>query len=275
LLSNNTEFIWCGDDQFWSGKAPILFPIVGALKDGHMICDGNRYDMPRHGIARRCLFKAIEHTDSSVTMRLTADAESLAVYPWNYELQVHFELHESGIGIRYDVFNRDNTDMLFAVGSHPAFALEINDQYQFSDYEISFNQQESLAIHRLNEEGLLDTEAQPLSDNASATSGASMPGSAFALSEDIFNDDALVFRDIKSDRISLLRQGKLLLSVDTGGAPHLGIWAKPKAPFVCIEPWLGTSDFINSNGQFADKPDLHKLAPQQQFSHGITIHLPD
>jgi len=266
LVSKSTELMWQGDKQFWTGRAPILFPIVGSLKDGAMTYRGNRYKLPRHGIARHATFETIDHSDASIAMRLTADEESLKVYPWNFELHVNFTLTDSSIEIRYDIYNIDNTEMLFTIGSHPAFALEINDQYRLRDYEISFDKPESLDIYRLNEDGLLDTQSQSFARSDDSTGAC-----AFRLSEEIFNDDALVFRDINSRCIGLKRNGKLLLSVETGGAPHLGIWAKPGAPFVCIEPWLGTSDFINSNGDFAAKPDLQKLAPQQKYSHGIAI----
>lgn len=263
LVSKDSELLWQGDKQFWTGRAPILFPIVGALKDGAMTYRGQRYELPRHGIVRHATFAAIEQSDSGVVMQLTADTQSQKAYPWNFELQVHFALNDTGIEIRYDIFNHDNTEMLFTIGSHPAFALELAEQYSFSDYEISFDQPESLAIYRLNEEGLLHTRPQSFECN----------GNSFRLSEDIFNQDALVFRDINSGQIRLQRNGKVLLSVDTGGAPHLGIWAKPGAPFVCIEPWLGTSDFIDSNGDFEAKPDLLKLAPHQKYSHGIAISI--
>ena len=264
LLCNGTELMWQGDEQFWTGRAPILFPIVGALKDGTMTFRGKHYELPRHGIARHATFETFEQSDSSVSMRLTADEKTLQVYPWDFELQVHFSLRRSGLEICYDIYNRDSSDMLYTIGSHPAFALEINNQYSFSDYEIAFDQPESLATYSLNEDGLLDTE--PHSFACAGTGNATI-----RLSEEIFNDDALVFRDINSRQVSLHRDGKVLLTVDTGGAPHLGIWAKPGAPFVCIEPWFGTSDFIDSNGDFETKPDLHKLAPQQKSSHTVAV----
>ena len=266
LAASDNEFLWHGDEQFWTGRAPILFPIVGALKDGAMNYRGNRYELPRHGIARHSAFETIDCSDSGIALQLKADEQSVKYYPWNFELQVHFTLSDIGLEIRYDVFNHDDSEMLFTIGSHPAFALEINKQYNFRDYEISFDQPESFEIYRLNEVGLLDTKPQPLDHSGNS----SAPG-ALRLCEEIFNDDALVFRDINSRRISLQRNGEVLLSVDTGGAPHLGIWAKPGAPFVCIEPWLGTSDFIDSSGAFEEKPDLQKLAPNQKYSHGIAI----
>jgi len=264
LMHSGAELIWQGDEKFWSGSAPILFPIVGALKDGKMTHLGQHYEMSRHGIARHATFECIDHSDSHVVMSLRADAASLSVYPWDFDLQVHFVLGNGGIDIRYTVINHDNTNMLFTLGSHPAFALELNNTYHFKDYAITFNEVENFVHYPLTEAGLLETKAVPLNtDNNTIT-----------LSEDIFNHDALVFRDINSTAVSLTRGSENLLTVETGGAPHLGIWSKPGAPFVCIEPWLGTSDFVNSNGEFASKADIKTLAPDQTFNHTIRISVP-
>lgn len=268
LTKNGSELMWQGDDTVWGGRAPILFPIVGALKNGAMVFQDQKYLMPRHGIARHAMFEQTQQSPSSVSMQLKASKDSLSVYPWNFELTVHFALANEGLEIRYNVVNRDTSDMLFTIGSHPAFALEINDHYSFSDYDIAFDQPESFATFGLDHDGLLATTSRPLKPTLETTDNA------IQLSEDIFNDDALVFRHIQSGTISLRRQGNTLLTVDTGGAPHLGLWAKPGAPFVCIEPWFGTSDFVDSTGDFAKKPDLLSLAPEQQFTHSLRIGLP-
>ena len=263
LLNNGSELIWHGDENIWSGRAPILFPIVGALKDGKTTYDGKTYELPRHGIARKAIFECIEHSNSKITMRLKADETSLSAYPWHFELQVCFQVNASGIEVRYTVFNHDKTEMLFTLGSHPAFALKIDNDHQFEDYSIAFNETESFATYSLNEDGLLATESTPInSDN-----------NKIVLSNTIFNQDALVFRDIQSNCISLLCKDKTLLSVLTGDAPHLGLWSKPGAPFVCIEPWLGTSDFVDSNGELASKPDLLSLPPGDSFQHSIAVVL--
>ncbi len=265
LTRAGSETLWQGDETFWGGIAPILFPIVGSLKDGKMIHRGQQYKMPRHGIARHATFECIDHSAEQLSMCLKADDTTRAVYPWDFELQVHFALSEYEIAIRYEVFNRDTTAMYFTIGSHPAFALEINNNTKFTDYAISFNQTEKLACYPLTEEGLLEATPRLLAarDNS------------IVLSNTIFNDDALVIRDIKSTAISLLRRGKTQVTIDTGGAPHLGLWSKPGAPFVCIEPWFGTSDFVDASGEFARKPDLTTLAPDQSFSHTIKITLPE
>lgn len=262
LMLNNVEYLWQGDERYWTGRAPILFPVVGALKDGHMIYQGRRYAMGKHGIVRQALFDGVSESSSAVTMRLQSDHLTLEHYPWQFELLVHFTLDDSGLQVRYEVTNKDDTTMLFTLGSHPAFALAVNEAQELSDYTISIEQNESLKRYRLFESGLLDTSATP-------------HDSTFCLSATLFNDDALVFRDIKADSVALSHKGQTMLRVKTGGAPHLGIWAKPGAPFVCIEPWLGTCDFVDSDNQFEHKPDLTALEPGKMFNHGIDIIFPD
>lgn len=261
LLNDGSELIWHGDETIWGSRAPILFPIVGSLKDGKTTYKGKTYELERHGFARKATFECIDHLNEKITMRLKADATTLLAYPWLFELQVCFEVSDSGLEISYTVFNLDKTDMLFTLGSHPAFALKIDSDHRFEDYAIEFNKAESLATYALTDDGLLSLESKPFNTNKYQ----------FALSKTIFDQDALVFRDVQSNRISLRCKDKTLLSVHTGGAPHLGIWSKPAASYVCIEPWLGTSDFVNSNGELASKPDMLTLSPGDRFSHSISV----
>lgn len=261
LSVKGVEYLWQGDAQYWTGRAPILFPIVGALKDGHMMYQGIRYEMEKHGIAREARFDCLTSSSSSITLQLKADSQSLQRYPWQFELLVHFTLNDSGLDIRYEVNNRDDTPMLFTIGSHPAFALSINEATDFANHVITIEQDTPLQRHDLYESGLLGTTAEP-------------HDTTFPLSDTIFKNDALVFRDIKAESITLSHKGQTVLSVTTGGAPHLGIWSKPGAPYVCIEPWLGTCDFVDSDNRFENKPDLTTLAPGASHEHGISILFP-
>lgn len=262
LKVSDVEYLWNGDARFWSGRAPILFPIVGELKDGRMRYQGETYEMARHGFARKATFDDEASSSNAVSMRLQSDSETLRQYPWNFELLVHFTLNDSGMDIRYEVINKDEKPMLFTIGSHPAFALNINDPSELANYTITVEQSEPLDLYSLNDAGLLSTTSRP-------------HDTVIPLSDTIFNDDALVFRDITATSVKLSHHGQTMLTVNTGGAPHLGIWSKPRAPYVCIEPWLGTCDFVDSDNRFENKPDLKTLAPGQTFEHGIGIIFPD
>lgn len=262
LKVNDVEYLWHGDDKYWSGRAPILFPIVGALKNGRMTYQGASYEMAKHGIARHAGFDCVTTSSNCVSMRLQSDSVSLQQYPWHFELLVHFTLNDSGMNIRYEVINKDEKPMLFTIGSHPAFALNIKDPTELVNYAVTIDQSEPLQRYSLYDSGLLGTTAEPYAN-------------VIRLSDTIFDDDALVFRDIKAKSIRLSHNGETMLTVNTGGAPHLGIWSKPKAPFVCIEPWLGTCDFIDSDNRFENKSDLKTLEPGQTYEHGIGIVFPD
>ena len=263
LKLHDQEFLWQGDKRYWSGRAPILFPIVGALKDGSMNYRGKRYAMPRHGLARRSNFTPSVQSDNSITMVLKADEQSALQYPWNFELAARFSLSDSVLDIQYEVCNKDKDTMLFTIGSHPAFALELDGSHKLEDYAVQVDQSTPLRRYSLTDDGLLNPQAQSFD----------APDNTIVLNNTLFDDDALVFRDISAETIRLCRFGQPVLSIDTNGAPHLGIWSKPGAAFVCIEPWLGTSDFTDSDGNFENKTDLQSLQPNQTFNHSIRIRL--
>ena len=266
LKFHQREFLWQGDPNIWAGRAPILFPIVGTLKNNQMRYRGKQYQLNRHGFARTSVFEKIE-TDSAsaaqLSLQLTENADTLQQYPWKFELQVHFHLNSDGIEIGYEVINRDTDTMLFTIGSHPAFRLPVDNDLSLSDYDVHFNKTESLTRLLLNDDGLLTDAGEecPAHNNA------------ITLDEHLFDRDALIFKNIQSDKITLRCRQQPRLTVDTGGAPHLGLWAKPGAPYVCIEPWFGTSDSVESDGEFANKPDLKTLAPGDTFNHTIGITL--
>lgn len=265
LQLKDQEYVWQGDAAVWSGHAPVLFPIVGTLAKDRMRYLGKTYQMQRHGIARKAVFTCIEQTDSSLSMSLRADAQLLKMYPWNFELIVRFSLSGNTLSITYEVINHDTDTMIFTLGSHPAFRLPETDSnsaaLSITDFDIKFDHPETLQRILLDNNGLLSTtgSAFELKDNA------------VKLSDTIFEQDALIFKNIESKKLALRCKQKTRLVVDTGGAPHLGIWAKPGARFVCIEPWYGTSDYSDSDGNFENKPDMLSLQPDKTFSHTICI----
>ena len=260
------EYLWDGDSNVWSGRAPILFPIVGALKNAQTTIDGHNYDLPRHGFARHANFECIKHDSRQLRFYLQSDANSRAVYPWDFTLEVRYLLDGNRLQISYLVTHSNTTtsdNMLFSIGSHPAFCLPLND-LPIDSFSVRFSHEESLQRFWLDSAGLLAIKGEPfpLSD------------SKLILQNNTFDDDALVFKDVNSSAVSLWQGDTERVRVDTGGAPHLGIWAKPGAPFVCIEPWFGYSDPVDVNGNFADKPALTSLAAGETFQTDWSIQLP-
>lgn len=217
--------------------------------------------LPKHGFARTQRFQLIEQRDALARYSLTSNAETLKLYPWHFELQVCFELMSDRLAIHYEVRNKYESELLFNLGSHPAFRLPLENS-TLSDYSIQFDQPENLELYSVTPEGLLDP---------SATKYA-LSSSRIELSETIFNNDALVFKNINSTHISLLHRSQgTRLSVATGSAPHIGIWAKPGAQFVCIEPWWGHADFSDANSEFAQKSSIQSLLRGNVFSTSIEI----
>ncbi len=265
LRLNQQEFLWQGNKEVWSGRAPILFPIVGTLVNNEMIYRGKTYQMMRHGIARKAVFDCIAQSQKDLSMRLRSDEHTLAMYPWDFELTVHFSLNADTLSITYEVKNLDSDTMIFTIGSHPAFILPTTDsalhELALNDFDIHFEAEESLHRVMLNDAGLLSTSSHAFG----------LENNTIRLSETLFDQDALVFKNIQSQKISLRANQKSRLVVDTGGAPHLGIWAKSGARFVCIEPWFGLSDYEDSDGNFENKPDMLLLQPSDTFSHTIRI----
>lgn len=263
LAASGEEYLWQGDPQVWSGRAPILFPLVGMLRDNQLVHQGKTYSIPKHGLARQSHFDCIDRRPESASFSLQSSEQTLASFPWQFELQCEFSLSGHRLLIAYRVFNRDDSEMIFTIGSHPAFSLPLQDA-KLSDYAIEFEQPETLDRYFLGADGLLQDTGTPMLENAST----------IALSADIFNDDALIFKQIKSRSIHLVERNRgRRLSVDTGGAPHLGLWAKPGAAFVCIEPWYGYNSSVSDSTAFDEKPAMLRLAPGATFNTSIAIDI--
>lgn len=251
-VADGIEYLWQGDPDIWSGRAPILFPIVGTLKDGRYNFQQKTYQLPRHGLARASDFRPLSFGSDNICLELASDQKTRKVFPWDFRFQVLYRLRHNSVDIEYTIANTGTTPMRFTVGSHPAFNLA----KAVGHYRVYFSERESLQRYVLNDEGLL------------AESGLlyELKNQCIPLHASLFNDDALVFKHIQSNTISLCDESQEVIRVQTGGAPHLGIWSKPAAPFVCIEPWFGYSDSINATGSWDDKPSMQILEAGSVFS---------
>ena len=261
-VATATEFVWSGDSAIWSGTAPILFPVVGRLKKSRFLFNNQLYEMPKHGFARASQFSLIRHTTTTLELLLESSKSSKINYPFDFEFVVAFELSEGKLKVIYRVKNSGSEDMYFCLGSHPAFSLSDKLQ-QIEDYSLQFSEAETLDRYYI-ENDLISVSPQLKFLDGENT---------IRISETIFDDDALIFKNIKSRYIDLYCKDKRLLSVDTGGAPHLGIWAKPAAPFVCIEPWFGVDDDLNANEDITMKPNFNRLPGHEIFEAYYAIEI--
>ena len=236
----------------WNRQAPILFPIVGQIKNGETIINGNTYKMGQHGIARDIEFEEI----GSNKFLLKSSKETLEKYPFDFELYVEYTIQQQNNELitRYTVINKEeNKQMLFGIGGHPAFICE----YSTGDYEIQFNQQEANIEFMQLENGLISNEKAP----------NLLQNNKLDLLPDIFENDAIISKNLKSNIVTLFNKktNKKLLDFDFTGFPYLAFWSKKGAPFICIEPWFNTTDHINSTGKFEDKENILKLNPNEKF----------
>ena len=246
-----TEYLWQGDPAWWGSCAPVLFPVIGALKDG---------SLPKHGFVRRAYFYA-KHGPNALIFEYTDNPLTRAVYPYAFTFSVVFSLDENVLNIENRVENKSGTEMYCSVGAHEAYACGGN----FDDFFIEFEKEEKLESLEVNTKtGLLSGAAYPVALQNKRT---------LPLTHGLFENDALIFKNIKNKKLAIKntkRDASIEVSYD---APNLGIWTKPGAPFVCIEPWWGLPDYDGSVGGLANKDGIVKINKNEDFiaRHSITV----
>ena len=252
------EYIWEGNPEFWGKHSPILFPIVGTLKDNFYLYNNQEYHLSRHGFARDRKFSVLSKSENSIVFSLEDSDETLAVYPFHFELQVQYTLNENSLEIRYSITNKNDLEMPFSIGAHPAFALSEN----FEDYSIEFETDQKLAYHLLENDLI-----------SSQTSTLHLADKILPLCYKLFENDALVFKSIPAKEITILESGKPRIKVSFPEFPDLGIWTKVGAPFLCIEPWFGYSDSAASAGNILKKDGIQLLDPKKSFQTKFEIEV--
>jgi len=254
--NNNKEYIWEGNPDFWGKHSPVLFPIVGTLKNNTYTIDGKEYQLPRHGFARDMEFQLIEKTENSATFSLESTTETLKKYPFEFELQLIYTLEDTSLSIAYKVINKSDKKMPFSIGAHPAIALPEN----FENYAFEFNQEETLKYYLL-ENDLISKKTKVLE-----TTNNTVP-----LNYSLFENDALIFKTLKSKSLTILENSNPYIKVDFEDFPSLGLWTKEKAPFICIEPWLGYSDTAENSGDLFEKEGILVLEANENFQSKFSI----
>lgn len=265
-VKDGLEFMWDGDPEVWSSHAPNLFPIVGTLKDDVFFYNNTSYSLRRHGFARLSdAFTVEEKSDHHLIFKLKSSEETLQNYPFNFEFLVIYELVENQIKITYTIKNRDDKTIYFSVGGHPAFKCPLFPEENYNDYALRFERYENSETHLLNlKTGLFNLQTEPVFNTPTT----------IALHDHLFDKDALVFKDLKSNQVTLNSKNHGdILSVYFEDFPFLGIWAKPKANFVCIEPWQGLADSENSTQILIDKEGIVALANNKTYSASYSIEI--
>lgn len=267
-LKNNKEYLWRGDSEYWGGQAPILFPFVGRLKNDVFIANGKEYSQKQHGFFRKSnAVKLIEKTDTKLTFSITHSKETLEVYPYEFEFKTTYELIDNKVSIHHYVENLGTDNMYFSLGEHPAFNCSLNHlNKSYEHCSLTFDKNETDATWNLNKDGLFDNTTTAFLKNSNKID----------LKANSFDKDALVFKNLKSNKITLSNksEGKLV-TVEFKDFDYLGIWSKPNAPFVCIEPWLGIADSQDSSQNIEEKEAIINLAPKKNYSASFSIEIHD
>ena len=259
-----TEHMWSGDEKFWPRKAPILFPCVGESKDRTINIEGEAYPMNRHGFVRNQEFTVVKASEQSVVFELTENSETLKSYPFKFQFQVKYELDGARLRQTFHIRNTGNELIGFQIGGHPAFAVPFGRNGVYADYDVVFDTSLSISRHLLDENGLYSGETREVLKNSNT----------IPLSYELFNEDALVFKEIPSKSVWIRnRSGGKRLKVDYEGFPHLGIWSVPGADYVCIEPWVGCADNADQPADFFKKDSLIELSPTEAFEAGFRISI--
>jgi len=262
---NNLEYIWQADPSIWNSHAPNLFPVIGGLKNGVFNYEGKEYAMPRHGFVRHNKnIQLKEKNDSSLIFELSHSQETLKSYPFKFHFEIGFSLDHKTLTINHKISNTDSNPLYFSVGGHPAFNVPLFKGETYEDHYLEFDRKMDLNTFLLSDEGLVtkDTTLVVKEDNR------------INVHKDLFAKDALIFKNIPSKKVALKSKvSGEILSVEYKDFTNLGVWAKPGAPFVCIEPWLGIADGVNATGDIKTKEGIIELMPSQDFSasYAITI----
>ena len=245
------EFMWQGNPDIWGGQAPILFPIVGRLIEDKYKLKGVEYEMPKHGFARKMPWEFLCADGNSMSFRLSDTEETRKIYPFEFDLTVTYTLDDTTLSVSHDIKNKGENTMYFSIGAHPAFNCSIGDTLSFDENETLYTEKIDLVKSlRLPDKTLVLEDEKDI-----------------IITKDIFNEDALILSDIKSENITLnISEGDRKINFNLGKSPYLGIWAKPGAPYVCIEPWYGVNDSQVKKNDLSEKDAINPVNAGEVFN---------
>lgn len=251
-----------GDPAYWTGRAPILFPIVGRLNGDRYTLDGQSYALPQHGFARRTEFAIAEQGDSHARLRLTDSPVTREAYPFPFVLEMDFVLEGTSLAITATITNPGQEPLPASFGYHPAFAWPLPFGATREDHRIVFETVEPADICAITPEGLIDGRLP-----------SPIVGKTLALSDALFADGALIWDRLDSRSVRYGAPTGPALEVDFPDTEWLGIWTKPGAAFVCIEPWAGMADAVDYKGDFRARPGVFEIAPGESRLFRMHVQL--
>ena len=260
--ASNLEYMWQAEPTVWARHSPVLVPIVGRLKDDTYYYNGKEYKMGQHGFARNKAFQVIAQTRTMVSFQLTEDEETLAIYPFKFCLTLSYILNEQELTLQYEVKNTDTQSIYFSIGAHPGFRLPLFDNEQYEDYHLSFNHAET-AERYLIDGGLISNLTKAIFTSPNELN----------LNKDLFLQDALVFKNLRSNMVSIRSKNHVHgISLTANHFPFYGIWAQKNADFICLEPWCGIADPVSSQSSITQKEGINCLAESENFVRMLLFH---
>lgn len=261
--SDGRSWLWTGDAAFWTGRSPVLFPIVGKAPDDKIAIDGTVYPMAQHGFARRSEFVLAASTETMCRFELAASDATRAVYPFEFQLAVVHAVEGRALTVTAEVTNRDQKAMPFGLGFHSAFARPLPDA-SGRDHIVTLDNQGEPGLVRL-EGGLINPAPLP----------SPFDGGRLVLDHAMFEQDAMIFPDGVGAGLSYGAEGGPAMRFHFENLPNLALWTKPGAPFLCIEPWHGTAAEAGSSSELSKRPSTTILAPGAVASFAFTVEIPE
>jgi len=253
------EYIWYGDEKIWSGTAPVLFPICGGLKDDKYTYNGKEYTLPKHGFARKSEFIAETVKSDEIVFLLTESEETLKLYPFYFQLRIKYKLIKNSLRVEYSVNNTSSDTMYFSIGAHEAYLCPEG----IEEYSVEFEKAENLDSWVLDG-NMLNNKTVRIAENTRF----------LPLKYEYFDIDALVFKHLNSNKV-LLKNNTNTITVEFDGFDYFLLWTKPKAnaPYMCIEPWCGIPNSVDSTYELSEKEGIISLESDKEITkiHTITF----
>lgn len=270
IIKNNKEYIWQKDAYYFDASSPLLFPIIGRLKDNKYIYDNKEYSLNIHGFCSSGLknLDLIEHTSSKALFELMYNEFSLNLYPFKFKLHIIYELIKNTVQITYRVYNLDDKKIYFQIGAHTAFNCPL-DNNKFDDYYLEFEKEENLNTFRLNEKGLILDDKEFIKN-----------GKEINLDYSLFDKDALIFTNLNSSYVCLKsKKNNSQIKCNFSNFPYLAFWTQrednKKGKFICIEPWSGIADYHDSNYILKNKKAINTLDIDKVYENSYSLEFID
>jgi galactose mutarotase-like enzyme len=258
LSNSKRDYIWNGNQEFWGKHSPILFPIVGTLKNNTYLYNGKAYELTRHGFARDQEFQVVSKTSDAVIFSLLSDKNTGANYPFDFELLLEYQLVENELKITYHVKNIGNKPLPFSIGGHPAFALPDT----FEKYALEFEVNETINCFLLKDDLISNEIEEVILEN-----------NKLPLTYSLFEKDAMIIKKMQSKEIKIVENDVPFLKFSFADFPNFGIWTKTGAAFICLEPWIGYADTFESSGEIFEKEGIQILESHAHTDYSFSITL--